>query len=297
MALQVRRTPTPDNSPTGLVPGQLSVEMGSDPPRLWCGVPASIDATERREIGGTSVLPVALLGGQAFLRGHRLTATSYRFSVRDLIVRDADDRGIVLQGSAGIDCDVDVIGVNGRDQAAALPIPSWVQFYWIYDSDNDTLATIASTELPADGGPTLPAGFTHFAYIGPIRSLAAGLLDVRINGRSFFYMNPFQQTIIASSWWSGIEGVISTANFVPPNADEFVLFVYLSHGVGTWFEGRLEVRLRTGVTTFMLYLVAGQYFSGQATLPNIDQQFRAVCVGGATANMFINGYRVANGAI
>lgn len=50
MPIQIRRTRTPNLAPSGLLPGQLSVEMASNPPRLWVGVPADIDPTLRREI-------------------------------------------------------------------------------------------------------------------------------------------------------------------------------------------------------------------------------------------------------
>lgn len=49
MSIQIRRTRTPNLAPTGLLPGQPAVEMGSAPPRLWFGVPADIDPTLRRE--------------------------------------------------------------------------------------------------------------------------------------------------------------------------------------------------------------------------------------------------------
>lgn len=48
--LQIRRTRTPNNPPTDLVPGQLGIEMANDPPRLWVGVPTEIDPTARREL-------------------------------------------------------------------------------------------------------------------------------------------------------------------------------------------------------------------------------------------------------
>src|SRR4051794_24938583 len=43
----IRRTRTPNNPPNGLAPGELFVEM-ADPVRLWTGVPASIDPTQRK---------------------------------------------------------------------------------------------------------------------------------------------------------------------------------------------------------------------------------------------------------
>jgi len=60
MTIQIRRTATPNNPPIGLDPGQLAVEMASAPPRLWCGVPTTIDPSGRIEVaigggGGESV--------------------------------------------------------------------------------------------------------------------------------------------------------------------------------------------------------------------------------------------------
>jgi hypothetical protein len=46
--IQIKRTLTPDQAPSGLVPGELAVEMNSPAPRLWVGVPAAIDPDERR---------------------------------------------------------------------------------------------------------------------------------------------------------------------------------------------------------------------------------------------------------
>jgi hypothetical protein len=43
--ITINRTATPDLAPTALLPGELSVEMASIPPKLWVGVPTAIDAT------------------------------------------------------------------------------------------------------------------------------------------------------------------------------------------------------------------------------------------------------------
>lgn len=50
MPLQIRRTQTANAAPTGLLPGQLSVEMASTPPKLWCGVPVGINAQQRVQL-------------------------------------------------------------------------------------------------------------------------------------------------------------------------------------------------------------------------------------------------------
>jgi hypothetical protein len=65
--VQIKRTPTPNAAPVGLWEGELSVEMASNPPRLWIGVPTSIDPNGRRQLNtaeGTIGNYLPLAGGQ-----------------------------------------------------------------------------------------------------------------------------------------------------------------------------------------------------------------------------------------
>ena len=52
--VQILRTVTPDAAPTGLLEGELAVEMASTLPRLWVGVPASVDASGRRQLNAAA---------------------------------------------------------------------------------------------------------------------------------------------------------------------------------------------------------------------------------------------------
>lgn len=62
MPMQIRGTSTVDDPPSGLAERQLSVEMAGPTPKLWVGVPTSIDAAGRRLIAPVeSQVP---LGGQ-----------------------------------------------------------------------------------------------------------------------------------------------------------------------------------------------------------------------------------------
>jgi hypothetical protein len=45
--IQIKRTPTPNNPPASLAPGELSVEM-SNPTRLWVGVPTTVDPAGKK---------------------------------------------------------------------------------------------------------------------------------------------------------------------------------------------------------------------------------------------------------
>jgi len=58
--VQIKRTSTPDKPPTGLVPGELAVEMAS-PTRLWVGVPTTLDPSGMKLLnaGGVIIADVA----------------------------------------------------------------------------------------------------------------------------------------------------------------------------------------------------------------------------------------------
>lgn len=50
MVMQINGTSTPNLPPSGLAERQLSVEMGSTPPKLWVGVPTTIDPSGRLQL-------------------------------------------------------------------------------------------------------------------------------------------------------------------------------------------------------------------------------------------------------
>src|SRR5262245_43240333 len=81
MPMQIRRTSTPNLAPTGLVPGQLAVEMASDPMRLWIGVPTSINAAGRRELmaGNLARAGLALINGR-LAESRAANAATYRIT-------------------------------------------------------------------------------------------------------------------------------------------------------------------------------------------------------------------------
>lgn len=82
MPMQIRRTLTANNPPTGLAEGQLSVEMASTPPKLWVGVPVAISSNQRvqlndfatqawvtSQITALSVVPAGGTQYQALIKG------------------------------------------------------------------------------------------------------------------------------------------------------------------------------------------------------------------------------------
>jgi hypothetical protein len=60
--VQIKRTSTNDLPPTGLLPGELCVEMGV-PTRLWVGVPTSVDSTGKKLLAAPTTGSFVLKSG------------------------------------------------------------------------------------------------------------------------------------------------------------------------------------------------------------------------------------------
>jgi hypothetical protein len=119
---------------------------------------------------------------------------------------------------------------NGRDQAGAFSASSWIHFYWIWNGT--TLATLSSTVAPPTG-PTLPSGYTHWAYCGAVRFNASSiLLLVRIKGNTVYYeiedngANRILNAGVATTFTA-----IDLSTLVPPNAllVSLKILLFLTH--------------------------------------------------------------------
>lgn len=114
-----------------------------------------------------------------------------------------------------ITCDFSVAGptANGRDQAGAFSVASWVHLYFIFNGS--TLATIASVAAPPTG-PTLPTGYISWAYIGAVRIDGLGNI-VRMHARGSFFYYDANATVL-SNGTATVETAVSISNFIPPNS-------------------------------------------------------------------------------
>lgn len=73
-----RRTSTASNPPASgsLQPGEFAIEMATSPPRLWVGVPTTVDPTGRIQLVPSGVTSLnALLGALAITAGAGITVT------------------------------------------------------------------------------------------------------------------------------------------------------------------------------------------------------------------------------
>ena len=168
--------------------------------------------------------------------------TKYDFAASGVILVDSN-RTSVARGSTGTvtnDTGLSGSAANGRDQAGAFSNSSWIHFYWIWNGT--TLATISSATAPPTG-PTLPTGYTHWAYICTIYKNSGGsLLTTKLGGSYVIY--PTYATITTSSTTSGSEvdwtstfttlvPTIATSfstqlacSFVPNNGNQCTIVIY-----------------------------------------------------------------------
>jgi len=102
---------------------------------------------------------------------------------------------------------------NGRDQAAAFGSAANVHFYFIWNGA--TVATLSSLAAPSVG-PTLPTGYTHWAYaLSVVLGGASSMPSIHAFGMRVFYDNP------SSLGNTNVSVSATYAQFVPLIAESF----------------------------------------------------------------------------
>ena len=187
---------------------------------------------------------------------------------------------------------------NGRDQAAAFSASTWIHFYWIWNGT--TLATVSSTVAPPTG-PTLPTGYTHWAYAGVVRYDATPLLvRTRMLGSWMFYE---AQVSVLSNGSATVETAIDLTAAVPPNANRAHLNAFALAADAVVGTRQLELRVISG--SIFSYIS----FSQEVTLvesrqsytliiPNIAQNIYYIWTAAYTGRglyIYVGGYAIPNG--
>lgn len=199
--------------------------------------------------------------------------------------------------------------IGGRDQAGTFTVSTFVHFYWITRADN-TLTAICSANDPTAGGPTLPTGYTHWAYDSSVLLDGSGNLLRGYMGGSLFTYQAAQTALNAGS--ATVETHLTTAitSKVPGYAQNWRgAFVLAGNadGAGTLVQVG-TIRLATGVDWFTrTHSIAGlgaaagmeaQHFS-DLTVPNTgDGLYYLVTNTNGTGTITINitGFQVPNGS-
>jgi hypothetical protein len=237
-------------------------------------------------------------------------ATRFDIDADYLVLRSANGAVVAVNNPASITCNISTAGpaANGRDQSGAFTDPSWVHFYWIWNPGSGTLATIASATAPPTG-PTLPTGYTHWAYVGAVRFTSAALLNMRILGDTAHYTN-IANALALNNGSATTETSVSVSAIVPPNALAYGLSVNgsLTTGAGGSAAENYYLRPISGGFTHLprVDTTAASQTATQSLwleMPNISQQFfyQWANLNGAanvtTRNLviYVPSYRVPNG--
>lgn len=232
--------------------------------------------------------------------------TQFDLDADAVVLRESDGSSVVrFNPGAAIINNISTAGpaANGRDQSGAFTNSSFVHFYWIWNGS--TLASISSATAPPTG-PTLPTGYTHWAYAGAVRVDGSGnLKKVRIKGSLVHY--EAQQNAL-NDGGATTETAVSLSSIVPANALSIQLnfnsVLIVDGGGGARY--RADLRVVSGSNFAMitrLQNTTSQAAAGACSIlvPNISQQVYYLWTseaGNASAlNLDIDviGYIVPNG--
>lgn len=208
----------------------------------------------------------------------------------DVVVLSNSSQEVIVRVNPGaaITNNVSTAGpaANGRDQAGAFSAGSWVHFYWIWNGS--TLATLSSATAPPTG-PTLPSGYTHWAYAGAVYFDGSSHLSlVRIKGNTVFYET---QQAALSGGSATVETAVSLATLIPPNAlNVRIKFQYnLTTNAGGSAASSLGLRAVSGSTLTGLRVSTTAASNvgisdSFAQMPNISQNLYYIITSGTDTN-------------
>jgi hypothetical protein len=234
--------------------------------------------------------------------------TQFDLAADAVVLRDANNQTITRHNPSGVTCNISTAGpaANGRDQAGAFTAGSWVHVYWIYEPGSGTVASLASATAPPTG-PTLPSGYTYWAYAGAVYfTSGSALRKVRLKG-SWAYYEEYQMVLASGSATS--ETTVSVSTFVPPNALTMRVMVESVTVVATGGGAAVaaaKLRVVTGNDAYVARAyapAAGQTIQtagGSTVLPNISQAFiyfmtNSGTVSSSNVAVAVAGYQNPNG--
>lgn len=183
---------------------------------------------------------------------------------------------------------------NGRDQAGAFAASNWIQFYFICDAAGN-VATLSSL-VPPPNAPTLPAGYTHWAYIGAVFYTGSSqLARVRMRGHDFYY-DATGSALVAGTAIS--ETAVVLSSLVPPNAVATRLRCVFTDATGAGVSHNAVLRVSSGNNFFVFdqASTAAIRNSCEVNVPNVGQQVLYILsVNTTSLDLGVTGYTVPNG--
>ena len=219
-------TDTIDGGTSLLVPalGVLELQMpaGATQWRVW-GICGSTPAAARLSLG---TAPTRRVMGLLGVNNTTTPTTKLDLSADSVVLADANGATVTRNVTGTITCDFGLAGpaVNGRDQAGAFSASNWVRVFFIWNGT--TLATVASLASQTTG-PTLPSGYTHWAYAATVYwNGSSNIVPVFVRGSRMQYKGA-QSALAAGT--AGAATSVSLTALVPPEALRFGLVGSSSH--------------------------------------------------------------------
>lgn len=173
-----------------------------------------------------SIPTVVGLPGIRNLRGSNVglaSATQFKLNADWAILTNAAGVAMVEPGIATLTLDISSAGpiANGRDQSAAFAASATIHVYYIGGAGQAT-ALIASLSIPSVG-PTLPANYTSWAYIGSFVLNSSGDFypNTQLNGNRISYLDAAGLTAVLTTGTATAETIVPVGALVPTIAQSF----------------------------------------------------------------------------
>lgn len=233
--------------------------------------------------------------------------TQYDVTAVQVVLWNPTDGGTVVQNNPGTKTNnVSTAGpaAGGRDQAGAFSANSWIHFYFIWNGT--TLSTVSSTASQATG-PTLPSGYTHWAYIGAVRFDGSSHLRLTRMRGSWMTYETLLSALVGGD--ATVETAVDISTMIPPNSLQWKGQMW-NTGVQADGAGATDalhiLRYISGASILQIRSSSTVPASGAAyslstgfLMPNQNQNFyylHAVTNGSLPSmSVDVQGYQVANG--
>ena len=223
------------------------------------------------------------------------TNATVTFTADAICVKNASNEQIVLN-NVSESCNLLSSGIGGLD-TGAIAGNTWYAVYAIYNPTTLDVAAIASVNFTA---PTLPSGYTHYAFIEAVRTNAGAtqLLPFTMDNGIVYYA-PSEGTAIPSDFTAVLNaGTATSATAVslrlltPPSAKEAILgftitgttatIGYIYKGSSGTASGLLSQCINNGTSTQRLQFTSPK--------PYANGVYYALTSPG-TASIYVMGWR------
>ena len=170
--------------------------------------------------GDTGAVILAAKRGVTGLTGSRNSVTATRLDIaadQVLFVNPSTSKIAIASAVSSQAIDISTVGpaAGGRDQASAFSSGATVNFFFI-QKDDGTISAIAST-ASSTTGPTMPSGYTRWAYATTLVLTGTNLPNVWVRGATVYYKSA-QVVLTHSTTMPTTATSISVSAYIPSNA-------------------------------------------------------------------------------